>query len=260
MGDWAFSDCSSLKDVYCYAEDIPETYSNAFDGSPIESATLHVSRRSLSQYQVTPPWSNFKAILPITTKYSLTYILDGVVYKSSKIEYNASITPEPAPTKEGHTFSGWTGLPATMPAHDVEVTGSFNVNSYTLTYKVDGNIYKTFYIPYGIAITPIEAPVKKGMTFSGWGNVPETMPARDLTLNATYTWSKERVDGVIYQVTDTLNNYASVVGNESFSGEATILPTIEIGGYVYAINTIGDNAFKNCNGIVDTYFFKSSCN
>ena len=37
----------------------------------------------------------------------------------------------------------------------------------------------------GAVITPEPAPTKKGMTFSGWGDVPETMPAYDLTLTGT---------------------------------------------------------------------------
>ena len=39
-------------------------------------------------------------------------------------------TPEPEPTKEGYTFSGWSEIPETMPDHDVTVTGSFIVNKY----------------------------------------------------------------------------------------------------------------------------------
>ena len=204
-------------------------------------------------------WNGLPATMPArnvtvtgsftANSYILTYKVDGAVYKSFSVTYGTALTPIAAPTKEGHTFSGWNGLPASMPAHNVEVTGSFNVNSYTLTYKVDGNIYKTFYVPYGTAITPLEAPVKKGMTFSGWGNVPETMPARDLTLNATYAWSKETVDGVIYQVADTINNYVAVIGNDNISGGAEILQSIEIGGDDYIVNIIGNNAFYNCRNL-----------
>ena len=114
--------------------------------------------------------------------------------------------------------------------------------TYKLTYMVDGEVYKTYEIEEGEVITPEPAPVRKGMTFSGWGDVPETMPAYDLTLSGTYSWSKEIVDGVIYQVTDTLSNYASVVGTEVIDGEVTILSDVEIGGDVYTINSIEDNA------------------
>ena len=174
-------------------------------------------------------------------KYKLTYMVDGDVYKSYMINYASAITPETFPTKEGHTFSGWTGLPTTMPAHDVTVTGSFSVNSYTLTYKVDGIVYKTFSVEYDTPLTPVAAPVKKGMTFLGWNEMPATMPAHDLTISGTYEWSVETYDGITYQVTDTLNNYISVIDYEDINGKAVILPNVEIGGCVYTVYSIADN-------------------
>ena len=69
----------------------------------------------------------------VINKYTLTYVIDGQEYSKSEVEYNATITQLDDPVREGYTFSGWSEIPATMPAHDVEVTGSFTVNSYTLT-------------------------------------------------------------------------------------------------------------------------------
>ena len=64
------------------------------------------------------------------TSYHLTYTLDGVSFKESDVLYGTALTPEPNPEKEGYTFSGWQGLPETMPAKDVEVTGTFSINFY----------------------------------------------------------------------------------------------------------------------------------
>ena len=174
--------------------------------------------------------------------YTITYLVDGEEYKTSSVTYGTNLTPEEEPTREGYTFSGWNGLPETMPAEDVVVTGTFIINQYLLTYILDGEEYKSYEIDYNTALTPEPVPVKKGMTFSGWGEIPETMPAHDLTLTGSYSWSKETVDGVIYQVTDTLSNYASVIGTESMIEEATILPYVEIGGDVYEVYSIADNA------------------
>ena len=58
-------------------------------------------------------------------KYKLTYIVDGNEYKSYDIEYGSSITAEVEPTKDGYTFSGWSLIHETMPAHDVTITGIF---------------------------------------------------------------------------------------------------------------------------------------
>ena len=119
--------------------------------------------------------------------YKLTYMLDGVVYKTISYDYGDAITPEPAPTKEGYTFSGWSEIPETMPAHDVTVTGTFSINKYKLTYTVDGEVYKTYEMEYGATITPEVEPTKEGYTFSGWSEIPATMPAHDVTVTGTFT-------------------------------------------------------------------------
>ena len=187
IGNWAFIDCSGLTDVYCYAENVPNTDSYAFSTSPIASATLHVPAASVEAYSTTKPWSGFGQIVAINATYTLTYYVDGKVYKTYEVEEGSAITPEPAPTKEGYTFSGWTYIPPTMPAADVVVMGSFTINSYTLTYKVDGEVYKTYTIEYGAAITPEPEPTKEDYTFSGWSEIPETMPAHNVTVNGTFT-------------------------------------------------------------------------
>ncbi len=122
----------------------------------------------------------------VNTLYKLTYMVDGVEYKTYDVEYGATITPEAEPTKEGYTFSGWSEIPETMPAHDVTVTGTFGINSYKLTYLVDSEEYKTYEVEYGVSITAEAAPEKEGYTFSGWSEIPETMPAHDVTVIGTF--------------------------------------------------------------------------
>ncbi len=60
-------------------------------------------------------------------KYLLTYMVDGEVYQSDSIVYNASIVPLDAPEKEGYIFEEWIGLPDFMPAYDVTVSASFKI-------------------------------------------------------------------------------------------------------------------------------------
>ena len=61
----AFANCSELTDVYCYAETLPSTDANAFDGSYVEYATLHVPANALDTYKTTAPWNNFGTIVAI---------------------------------------------------------------------------------------------------------------------------------------------------------------------------------------------------
>ena len=66
IGKRAFYGCSQLLDVYCYAENVPSTESNAFYGSYPENATLHVPDASIDSYKATEPWKHFGQIVALT--------------------------------------------------------------------------------------------------------------------------------------------------------------------------------------------------
>lgn len=55
--------CTSLKDVYCYLELVPNTADNAFAYSNYENATLHVPYSSVNYYKMFNPWSGFGTIV-----------------------------------------------------------------------------------------------------------------------------------------------------------------------------------------------------
>lgn len=131
--------------------------------------------------------------------YKLTYVLDGETYKEFEVAYGTDVTPEADPDeREGYTFSGWSEIPETMPAHDVTVNGAFSVNQYALIYMLDGEEYKRFKVDYGAEIVPLEAPEKEGYIFLGWKGLPETMPAHDVT--ATGSLVEDRLYKLTYMV------------------------------------------------------------
>ena len=122
------------------------------------------------------------------TSYHLTYTLDGVSFKESDVLYGTALTPEPNPEKEGYTFSGWQGLPETMPAKDVEVTGTFSINSYRLTVYLDGELYLEQTLEYGAPISVPDPEVAADREFNGWDiEIPATMPAHDVEVHGTTT-------------------------------------------------------------------------
>ena len=198
-------------------------------------------------------------------KYKLTYMVDGSEYKSYDIEYGASITLEVAPTKEGYTFSGWSDIPSTMPAQDVTVTGTFTVNKYTLTYMVDGDAYKTYEIEYGARITPEAEPTKEGYAFSGWSEIPQTMPAHDVTVTGTFTKGAYKliymVDGEVYKTVSY--DYGETITPEAeptkegytFSGWSNI-PTTMPANDVTVTGTFTVNKYK-LTYMVDGEVYKS---
>ena len=57
--------------------------------------------------------------------YKLTVYLDGDIYIEQKLEYGADINVPTPEIPEGKTFDGWDiEIPATMPAHDLEIHGT----------------------------------------------------------------------------------------------------------------------------------------
>ncbi len=118
--------------------------------------------------------------------YALTFLIDGEVYYSTKIPYGSIIEVPDAPTKEGHTLVGWTDVPASMPAYDLNIDATYSVNSYMISFKIDDDVIYSGQLPYGSEILVPEAPFKVGYTFTGWGMVPSSMPAYDLEISGTY--------------------------------------------------------------------------
>lgn len=131
------------------------------------------------------------AIFTETATYTISYTVDGVVVATETLAEGQVPTPPATATKTGYTFTGWSDVPATMPAEDVTVTALFTVNSYTLTYMVDGEVYGTpETVAYGTVITPKAEPTKEGYTFTGWQNVPATMPAQDVVISGMFNKDK----------------------------------------------------------------------
>ena len=119
--------------------------------------------------------------------YLLTFTVDGETVQTDSVTYGTAITLPEEPTKEGHTFSGWSKTPETMPAHDVTVSGTFSVNQYTVTYIIDGEVFATYTINYGENITMPDVPEREGYDFAWTDEIPETMPAKDIVINGAYT-------------------------------------------------------------------------
>ena len=66
IGRYAFRDCSGLKTVHCFAETVPSTNSEAFEGTPISNVYLYVPASPVSlldSYKATSPWKDFGHIL-----------------------------------------------------------------------------------------------------------------------------------------------------------------------------------------------------
>jgi hypothetical protein len=89
---------------------------------------LHVPAGSIEKYKDSNIWGSFKEIVKIDMpEHTLTYKVDGEIYLTKMAEPGTALTPETEPTKDGYVFGGWSEIPATMPDHDVEITGEFHL-------------------------------------------------------------------------------------------------------------------------------------
>jgi uncharacterized repeat protein (TIGR02543 family) len=124
----------------------------------------------INQYTVTVKPENGKADIIITQDYG---------------------TPITAPTltREGYTFKGWDKeIPETMPAENITVKAQWKINQYTITFDTNGGSeIAPITQDYGTKITAPDNPTRKGYTFKGWDKeIPETMPAEDMTVKAQW--------------------------------------------------------------------------
>ena len=80
IGHEAFAWCPNLQDIYCYAEQVPETGNNVFNCSNYD-AMLHVPATSVGAYQAAEQWKDFKVIvvLPAQDDYR-PFVEDGKVW------------------------------------------------------------------------------------------------------------------------------------------------------------------------------------
>ena len=66
IGELAFKECLNLNDVYCYAEQVPETGKDVFMSSNYTNATLHVPAASIDAYSNAEQWKDFGNIVALT--------------------------------------------------------------------------------------------------------------------------------------------------------------------------------------------------
>ena len=96
---YAFANCGQLTDVYCFAENIPSTYSYAFNNSYIDYVTLHVSAGSVDAYNAKYPWNGFKEIVAIETVKVKLNKTNVTLEKGKTVTLKATVSPSTFPDK-----------------------------------------------------------------------------------------------------------------------------------------------------------------
>ena len=119
--------------------------------------------------------------------YTVTWKVGDDFTTTTMVKYGAAlVAPEYTPAA-GYDFE-WVDVPATMPANDaLVISGKLTAKTYTVTWKVNGEIVGTTTVTFGEAIADYEYTAPAGYTFGGWTDKPDTMPANDIVVNGTTT-------------------------------------------------------------------------
>ena len=164
--------------------DAPSKVGNTFKGWAVEGTTDIVT---FDENTTVPVGGvTYVAIFEVNT-YKITYYVDNVIVNVDEYKYGDKVTAYTYTPEAGESFGGWTTtIPETMPANDVNIYGTTSTNNYTVTFNVNGEEYTKLSFTYGATVTAPAYTVPEGYSFSGW-NLPETMPAENITLDATLT-------------------------------------------------------------------------
>lgn len=129
-------------------------------------------------------------IIPATVKYIYSEAFSGCNALES-----IKVLPETPPFLYDNSFSNYS-VPLIVPdgckeayqnAQGWKNFTNISDNKYQLIYLVDGEEYKSYIIEYGTPITPEAEPTKETYKFSGWSDIPETMPNHDVTVTGTFS-------------------------------------------------------------------------
>ena len=118
-------------------------------------------------------------------------MLEGEPFETAVLPFGTEIKPAAVPPRTGYVFSGWRGLPKTMPDEDVTIEGKFYQRKYKISFMVDGKKFAWETLPEGDAIVPPDAPIKRGYVFREWVGLPAVMPDRDLSVDAAFDEAQE---------------------------------------------------------------------
>ena len=80
IDDSAFHKCTSLADMYCYAEQVPEMGKDIFVDSNYRNATLHVPAASVEAYRNAEQWKDFGSIVALTGEDPKPTAVDAMEY------------------------------------------------------------------------------------------------------------------------------------------------------------------------------------
>ncbi len=151
-------------------------------------------------------------------QYQITFINDDqTIISTLLLDYQAdlaNIAYPQHPVKEGYEFITWDKtLPQTMPAEHITLQAVYEIETFNLIFIDDqGVLISTLTYPFNSDLSNVvipEAPSKEGHVFSSWNKeIPSTMPATDVTIQALYSINQYNIHFLDFD--------GSVISNETY--------------------------------------------
>ena len=252
IGGEAFRDCPQLLDVYCYAEEVPSTVSNAFYGSCPENHTLHVPAGSVDSYTANAPWKDFGTIVALPP-FSGEVEIDGINY-----ELNGETKQATVIEKSSGEYSGEVVIPESVEhegtAYSVTSIGSSafkfcsDLTSVTIPNSVTSIGYQAFLACSGLTSVTI-------------GNSVESIEPKAFydCSGLTSVTIPNSVESIGYQAfcycsgltSVTIPNSVTSIGINAFA-LCSGLTSVTIGNGVESIEQL---AFSYCSKLHDVYCY-----
>lgn len=164
------------------------------NGAIIEGGTF-VMPESATQVTGTYEINTYTLHYIVTEQYFDNGELKTRVYNENEVSvnYKQKIYPLlPSAQRVGYSRLQWAYgstiiTPATtMPAQNITAESSYDLITYTLTFKVGNEVYETLRLKYTEPVEYPEDPVKTGYDFLQWDKALETMPAANTVVNAVF--------------------------------------------------------------------------
>ena len=155
------------------------------------------------------------------------------------------IDPDLLEENDYYPLNGQTTLKVTVNNEEQELNfpipyGKVKFNTYTVTYKIDGEVYETpEEYTYGTEVTVKSIPTKTGYTFKDWTTSDATisngkfvMPAKNVELTGSWTAKDDANYTVHYYEANTTTTVApdKSVNNQTFDSTVTE-NAIDVAGY-----------------------------
>jgi len=184
----------------------------------------------------------------------------GSTIKDEEVTYNNVITKPADPTKDGYTFAGWYDENGdkwnwnTAIVKNTVLYAEWTINQYELTITsqdssiVVVNSEANASYDYGTKVTLTATLPDKGYSFAGWeidGKIVSTspsyeytIPAKDITVKATYAVNQFNLNVSRYNWTRNTATIVSGPGKHDYKSQVTIevKPNDGFRVYMYQVN------------------------